>query len=151
MHETERKVGETDPHKPVATGAPCSFVRCSTSCRGLLYCLKCLFGACHNKGRSTDLYISRCLASCAGAPRNMGRAIAIALVLTVAALATVSAQSPQLAKPFLATQYATVSPARPIPESTCSGTAIAYEAPVGGAVWHVWRRCICPGLGLVQR
>ena len=40
----------------------------------------------------------------------MGRALAIALVLTVAALAHVSAQSPQTAKPFLATQYATVRP-----------------------------------------
>ena len=55
----------------------------------------------------------------------MGRAMAIALVLAVAALATVSAQSPQVAKPFLATQYATVSPARPcVPVSACSGTAL---------------------------
>lgn len=41
----------------------------------------------------------------------MKRALAIALVLAVAALAHVSAQSPQIAKPFLATQYATVRPA----------------------------------------
>lgn len=41
----------------------------------------------------------------------MGRAVALALVLAVAALAHVSAQSPQNAKPFLATQYATVRPA----------------------------------------
>ena len=34
----------------------------------------------------------------------MGRAIATAFVLAVAALAHVSAQSPQNAKPFLATQ-----------------------------------------------
>ena len=59
------------------------------------------------------MYISRCLASVVGPPRIMGRALAITLVLAVAALAHVSAQSPQLAKPFLATQYATVRPGLP--------------------------------------
>ena len=43
----------------------------------------------------------------------MGRALAVALVLAVAALTHVSAQSPQISKPFLATQYATVRPAFP--------------------------------------
>ena len=60
----------------------------------------------------------------------MGRAVAIAFVLAVAALAPVSAQSPQAAKPFLATQYATVRPAQPcLTVPICSNTALFAEHP----------------------